>query len=818
MNETSGIAVDLHVHSKLSKRPSQWILQKINCPESFTEPAGIYAMARKRGMDLVTISDHNCIEGALEIAHLPGTFISEEITAYFPEDGCKLHVLALDITEAQHEDITRARQNVYELTTYLNENRILHVLAHPLFNLNHLLTLETFEKMLLLFNAFELNGARDERLNQVLKTLLANLSRADIERLADKHNITPVGPTPWVKSITGGSDDHSGLNIGRRYTRAPGAIDKTGLFNAIRQGNAEVCGQPATPKTMAHNLYGIAYQFYKSKFNLGRYQNKNMVVRFADAMLTSAGAEHSILNRLYDFMGSHRSVFSIFKAREAGLMQIIEKETRTIITENRHFQDRINNAATSTADIEDDWFAFVTEATDRIIRHLADTTLDSLAGARLFNIFQTIGSAGSVYSLLAPYFMAYTFYSKDREFASSCLNSFSPEPASTGSDSPRVAIFTDTLHDINGVAMTLRHQLEMAEKNHKSLRLITCGPESRTPGETCFDPIGTYDVPEYSELKVYYPPFLQMLQYCYEQEFTHIHCSTPGPVGLAGLCIARILNLPVCGTYHTAFPQYVAELTGDADMKELVWKFMTWFYNQMTEVFVPSDATGEELAKNGILRDKIRRHPRGVDTRLFHPAQRNGIWSDRFGISTGQWKLLYVGRISREKNLHLLAAAFRHLCRIRKDATLIIVGKGPYEEEMQRELAGLPVVFAGPLYGETLAQAYASSDIFVFPSTTDTFGNVVLEAQASGIPVIVSDRGGPQENLLEGKTGLIVPGNDPLALSITLFDLIEHPDRIQQMKCNARKYMEKRTFESAFLESWDMYTNAATPHSFARAS
>lgn len=97
--------IDLHVHSRFSKRASQWVLQKIGCPESFTEPRQVYEIARKKGMDLVTITDHNTISGALEIAHLPGTFVSEEITTYFPDTGCKVHVLAYDITEERHRDI-----------------------------------------------------------------------------------------------------------------------------------------------------------------------------------------------------------------------------------------------------------------------------------------------------------------------------------------------------------------------------------------------------------------------------------------------------------------------------------------------------------------------------------------------------------------------------------------------------------------------------------------------------------------------------------------------------------------------------------------
>jgi glycosyltransferase involved in cell wall biosynthesis len=124
---------------------------------------------------------------------------------------------------------------------------------------------------------------------------------------------------------------------------------------------------------------------------------------------------------------------------------------------------------------------------------------------------------------------------------------------------------------------------------------------------------------------------------------------------------------------------------------------------------------------------------------------------------------------------------------------------------MRRNLHGWPASFTGYLHGARLAQAYASSDVFVFPSTTDTFGNVILEAQASGLPVVVSDCGGPQENMLPGSTGMVVEGKDALALSRVLAELATDRTLLRRMGHEARAYMEKRSFENAFLEHWHLY-------------
>ena len=241
--------VDLHVHSKYSKRPSAWVLKKIGCPESFTEPQDIYRIALARGMTHVTISDHNRIEGALAIAHLPRTFLSEEITTYFPEDRCKLHVLALDITESQHADIQHCRDNVFYLVDYLRAQGIVHVVAHPLYGVNDRLSIEHFEKMLLLFKNFEMNGARNDVANEGLEAVLKALSPDMIEALSDRHGIDPAFPEPWKKNITGGSDDHSSLNIARTLYGDPRRREPdVKVWRALKTGKAGPYDSPPSRK------------------------------------------------------------------------------------------------------------------------------------------------------------------------------------------------------------------------------------------------------------------------------------------------------------------------------------------------------------------------------------------------------------------------------------------------------------------------------------------------------------------------------------------------------------------------------------------
>jgi glycosyltransferase involved in cell wall biosynthesis len=453
--------------------------------------------------------------------------------------------------------------------------------------------------------------------------------------------------------------------------------------------------------------------------------------------------------------------------------------------------------------------------------HFGNHLLDHLSGANVFNIFHTIGSAGGLYTMLAPYFVAYLQFAKDRQFSESVSRRFSPGDQATP-DSKRsaanIAHFTDTFYEVNGVALTLQQQVQLAQKNNKALQIITCHTtENKMRSNiTNFEPIGAYELPEYPKQMVYFPPLIEMLQYCYDKEFNHIHTSTPGPIGLAALAIAKILKLPISGTYHTAIPQYAQILTGDSVIEDMTWKYTLWYYDQLDVIYAPSKSTRDELISKGIRPEKIKVYPRGIDTQRFQPTKRNGILNKLFGIDGGT-VVTYVGRISKEKNLDLFVDAFRQLYVKIENVHMVIVGDGPYLSEMKEITQGLPSHFTGYLTGERLPEIYASSDIFVFPSTTDTFGNVVLEAQASGLPVIVTDEGGPRENMIHQKTGLIVAAGDSKALFEAMYQLTTQKLQRKLMGHEARLYVEKRSFESAFLKTWEFYhENMTYPDRFPK--
>ena len=186
---------DLHIHSRYSARSEEWLFRRLDFPDSYSDPKQLHEQLLKRRMDFVTITDHDAIEGCLKIAHLPRTFISEQVTTYFPSDPCKLHILVWGISEHQHREIEGVRDNVFELQRYLQAGQIAHAVAHPLYSVNGKLEARHLEQLTLLFKHFEgINGLRDALLSDLAQTLFKNLTPEKIDELANGNTTAKTQP------------------------------------------------------------------------------------------------------------------------------------------------------------------------------------------------------------------------------------------------------------------------------------------------------------------------------------------------------------------------------------------------------------------------------------------------------------------------------------------------------------------------------------------------------------------------------------------------------------------------------------------------
>jgi glycosyltransferase involved in cell wall biosynthesis len=758
-----------------------WALRRFNCPESFTSPQRIYELAKERGMDYVTITDHNNIAGVLEIAHLPGTFLGSELTTYFPENNCKIHVVVLGFSEAQFKDLLGARKNVYEFVEHLRREELAHFLAHPLYDVNGQLSIEMVEKFLLLFNTFEIrSGARDKRYNHLAEQIISRLNRDMLDEFADRHGIAPYGERPWVKGLVGGSDDHSGLYVAKTFTESPAGASLDDFLQSIGSGDTAPGGEHGTPLTLAHSIYAIAYEYFTRQSSTRSFKSYPFLGALLNGMFGDGKGLTRTAKLKLALSGALPEIYPNGN-RSRRLEEILDREIRQLLMD-KSFRDQLS-AETMNRRI----FVAASHLVNRLLYFYTKKLLSKQIDGGIMDLVNSFSTVGFVHLVTAPYYIAHRSQSKNKPLLVQLRHSFGIDPGEP--ESRKMALFTDTLSDVNGVALTIKRLLKAAPGYGTELSVVGCSnrPTGRDGNLMNFQAIGDFSVPEYQDMQLHFPPVLDVLDFVAEEEFDRVHVSTPGLQGLLGLLIARLINLPISGTYHTDIPQYIGCLTADQSCEETAWNYVIWFYNQLDEVLVPSNATRDQLLAHGLSPEKVRPLPRWVDTDRFSPEFRDpGLWN-RWRADDGT-KLMYAGRVSREKNLELLVEAFRELRHSEPETWLIVAGDGPYRPEMESALRNCNAVFTGFLSQDELARLYASADALVFPSTTDTFGNVVLEAQASGLPVIVTDQGGPQELILPDRSGLIVPGHDVAALRDAMATLVQYPALREAMGQEARSF------------------------------
>ena len=217
-----------------------------------------------------TITDHNRLDGCLSIAHHPDVFLSEEVTTYFP-DGCKIHLLVWNLTEAHHDEIQRLRPNIFELAAYLRAENLPHGVGHPLVNINQVLTVSHVEKLVLLFRVFEgRNGNREPLAQEVCGLCLAALTPEKIAEFANRHNLEPTHANAHRKVLFASSDDHSGVHPGRTFTEVPRAGKLAEFFTGLLAGEATLHGPMGDPLTLSSSLYTTVFSFARDKIKRSR--------------------------------------------------------------------------------------------------------------------------------------------------------------------------------------------------------------------------------------------------------------------------------------------------------------------------------------------------------------------------------------------------------------------------------------------------------------------------------------------------------------------------------------------------------------------
>jgi len=731
MNENS--RADLHVHSTASDLSKLGVQRSLQLPECATPPEEVHRLAKRRGMDFVTITDHDTVAGAQAIDHLEDTFISEELTVGFKGELQAVHVLCYGITAEDHDWLQGHHDDIEACAGYLHENEITAALAHPFYAVQAPLTARHRRRLAQLFPIWETrNGSRAKELNLPAFVYI------------ETHGGTAIG----------GSDDHAGIDIGRTFTQTPAAATPAAFLAHIRAGQAEAHGAQGSAAKWAHAAMALAVRSLGNGAGAERpkldavLKIVERVMREGDVRGGQVGAD----------LGP-QDARALLRAWLASMdLQLDESELLELLQEGSLSHADLYRRGRRIHERK------LAEAVQEIV---------AMTEGRAVNFGRVQNSVFDACIPAIPYAAAAAFLGREKL-----------KLTRSDGDRPRVALVADGLGGMHGVTHTIE---QIRDRGVPGYEVEVIGTDADV--DRRLSAVAEIDIPFYRGLKIGVPSLPAIVEALAEGRYDLVHLCSPGPAGLGAWLLSRVLELPVLGSYHTELAAYAGLRSGSPGIEALAGAALGVFYGACDVVLSPSPASDQRLAELGIPSVRIARWDRGVDLERFDPRLRAA------GAFPGEINVLYAGRLTREKGVDLLADAFLAARWVDPRLHLVLAGGGP-EEAALRERLGDHATFLGWLGGRDLARAYASADLFLFASQTDTFGQVILEAQASGLPVVAVGEGGPTSLIIDGETGLLAAA-DPDALAQSLLALVRTPRLRERLQKTAVAVVRERTWEAS---------------------
>lgn len=749
--------VDLHCHSTASQFSKLGVQRSLGLPECATPPEEVYELAKRRGMDFVTITDHDTIDGCLELADRPDCFISEELTARFAGEPQAVHVLCYGITPGDHEWLQAHSGDVAACAAYLHEREIVCALAHPFFNVAAPLTRRHRRRLAELFPIWEVrNGSRAAELNMPAVVYI------------ETHGGTGIG----------GSDDHAGVDIGRTFTEAPAAATPEEFLAHLRRGDAEARGEQGSAAKWAHAAMALATRALTlggGRGSLPGQQRGGSGEGPPPALASAAGTSGPQGPEPAAVLKMVERVVREGAARQGKIAADVGPEDARALLEawldgiglelrGRDLIAYMQSEEFSHADL----YRRARRIHDRRLRAAVE------GGAKAVGEGDLQSAVRGLFEALVPvvpYAPATAFLGAEKA-----------KLRDRSGERQRVAVIADGIGSMHGVTHTIEQIRERGVPGfHVDIVGTDPGVDRRLPAAA------DLEVPFYEGMTLGVPGLPDLVEVLADGCYDLVHVTAPGPAGIAATLMSRITGVPLIASYHTEIASYAGMRTEDETLEALTRAGLGAFYTAPGAVLSPSPSADASVVALGADPARVGRWERGVDLDRFDPGR-----ADRDAFP-GEIKVLYSGRLTREKGVDLLAESFirAHDCDPRLH--LLLAGGGPEEAEL-RERLGERATFLGWLAGEDLPRAYASADVFLFCSGTDTYGQVILEAAASGLPVVAVAEGGPATLIENRHTGLLCrPDADQIAGS--LLQLASSPELRRQLGSAAALAARQRSWE-----------------------
>ena len=732
MTETS--RADMHVHSTASELSKLGIQRSLRLPECATPPEEVYELAKRRGMEFVTITDHDTIAGALTLDHLPDTFVSEELTVWFKGEPQAVHVLCYGINPDDHDWLQAHNDDVEACAEYLHSNDITAALAHPFYAVEAPLTAGHRRRLAELFPIWETrNGSRAKELNLPAFVYI------------ETHGGTAIG----------GSDDHAGIDIGRTFTETPRASTPEQFLTHIRAGRVAAHGAQGSAAKWTHAAIALAIRSFGSSDGAAR-PNPVAVLQIVERVMREGDVRHGSAS---GDLGPE-DARALLRAWIMGMdLGIDERNLLELLQEGEISHPDLFRRGRRIHERK------LAAAVDEIVA-MADGQAELDPQRAAVGLFDACVPA-------IPYAAASAFLGREKF-----------KLTRSDGDRPRVALVGDGLGGMHGVTHTIQ---QIRERGVPGFDVEVIGTDADV--DRRLSAVAEVDIPFYKGLKIGVPSLTAIVDVLAEGRYDLIHLTSPGPAGIAAWLLARVLDIPVVGSYHTELAAYAGVRTGQVQLEVMMKMALSTFYGSCDVVLSPSPATDEGLVEIGIVDERIGRWDRGVDLKRFDPALRTP------GLLPGEVSVLYAGRLTKEKGVELLADAFLAARERDPRLHLVLAGGGPEEGALGARL-GEHATFLGWLGGQELPRAYASADIFMFASQTDTYGQVIVEAQASGLPVVAVAEGGPVSLIEHGETGLLATG-DAESLGAELLRVASDDLLYERLRRAALAAVRGRTWEAA---------------------